>query len=452
MFSICSQQENHMSPSPRKPDEVEATFSLVPGLYLVGSMERGVTIYSQQVRAHNLAWALHDLRRQRSDRVAIVGGGIAGLTMAACTMCLNRQVQITLFEKSWDLCPFQQGADTRWVHPRIYDWPFAGSRAPSASLPVLDWSEGRASDVARTVLREFGRYAQAFADTEPQLTVYLGLRHFQVTAGNCEISWIGHKAIRHDEYFHLGKSEGRSEKFDIIVLATGFGAETTVPEYRKESYWRNEQLGQPPLDGGQRRYLISGFGDGALVDLCRLTIERFRQDTIVYELFDEVLDHIEAYFAEALTELGVNENVFDLLRENDNTRLRMAIDRLGNRIRKDTRVALHLLGRRREATTFPYIFGRYSSFFHRLIAYLLYRCGAFDLYFSELGAAVNQHDTDPSNVLCRYGADTTEHLKSLFVDADAVTPRLAEMKQRQLQSPNRYWIPGTFPHYSNEQV
>jgi len=38
------------------------------------------------------------------------------------------------------------------------------------------------------------------------------------------------------------KPEGRDEKFDIIVLATGFGAETTVPGYRKESYWRNEQL------------------------------------------------------------------------------------------------------------------------------------------------------------------------------------------------------------------
>jgi len=38
------------------------------------------------------------------------------------------------------------------------------------------------------------------------------------------------------------------------------------------AWFNNEQLGQPPLDGGQHRYLISGFGDGALVDLCRLTI------------------------------------------------------------------------------------------------------------------------------------------------------------------------------------
>lgn len=316
----------------------------------------------------------------------------------------------------------------------------------------MNWSEGRASDVARTVLREFGCYAQAFALTEARLTVYLGLRHFQVNAANSEISWIGHKAVRHDEFFHLTKPEGRDEKFDIIVLATGFGAETTVPGYRKESYWRNEQLAQPPLDGEQHRYLISGFGDGALVDLCRLTIERFRQDTIVYELFEEDLESVELHFGEALQFAGPDQNVFDFLVDNDNTRLRMARERLVNRIRKDTRVALHLLGHDKEVTRFPYIFGRHSSFLHRLIAYLLYRCGAFDLDFSELGAAVGRHNIDPANVLCRYGANTTGHLKSIFVDHDSVASRLTEMKELQQQKPTRFWIPGTFRHYSNQQV
>jgi hypothetical protein len=434
----------------QSPQDVEATFYMCPGLYLIGSMERGVTIYSQQVRAHNLAWALHELQRTREQtRIAIVGGGIAGLTATACMLCLNERVQMTLFERSWDLCPFQQGADTRWVHPKIYSWPFEGSRAPSASLPVLNWSEGRASDVARTVLREFGHYANAFANAEARLSVYLGLRNFKVNAADSEISWIGHKAVRQDEFFHLGRPEGGNEKFDIIVLASGFGGETIVPGYQKESYWRNEQLGQPQLDGQQHRYLISGFGDGALVDLCRLTIERFRQDTIVYELFAEDLERIESYFGEALNDLDADANVFDLLRENDNTRLLMPRERLANRIRKDTRVTLHLRGRDRGITRFPSIFGRRSSFLHRLITYLLYRCGAFDLDFSELDAAVSSRDVDPSNVLCRYGADTIGHLVSLFVDPDTVTGRLAEMEQRRLQKPNRFWIPGTFPHYSN---
>ncbi len=186
-----------------------------------------------------------------------------------------------------------------------------------------------------------------------------------------------------------------------------------------------------------------------MVDLCRLTIERFRQDTIAYELFEEDLETVELYFSQRLDDLGLDVNVFDLLRENDDRRLRMARERLANRIRKDTQVTLHLLGRDKDVTQFPQIFGRSSSFLHRLITYLLYRCGAFSLDFTELNAAVGRHNIDPSHVLCRYGADTIGHLKSLFVDPDTVTARLAEMKQSQSQKPDRFWTPGTFPHYSN---
>jgi len=438
-----------------KPDasNVEATFRVVPGLYLVGSLERGVTIYSQQIRAHNLAWALWDIQGRGGREVgsvAIVGGGITGLTMAACLLCLfGKHVSVTVFEQSWDLCPLQQGADVRWVHPRIYDWPSQGSRAPSASLPVLDWTEGRASDVARTILREFSFFAAAFANPQSRLSVYLGLRHFQIDPATLEISWVAHKTIRGEEFFHLGRPEGNTAKFDTIVLATGFGRETTLPAYRTESYWRNEQLGQPPFDGAQQRYLVSGFGDGALVDLCRLTIERFRQDTILYELFEPELEDAENYFERERKSLGYEANVFDLLQANEDTFLKKPRDRLSNRVRKDTRVTLHLRGAKKEVTNFPYIFGRFSSFSHRLMTYLLYRSGAFALDFSDLPEAILRHQVEPTNVLCRYGANTLEHLKSLFVDSSAVTKRLDEMKDEQLQAPRRLWTPGTFPHYSN---
>jgi hypothetical protein len=436
--------------------DVEAAFRVVPGLYVIGSLERGVTIYSQQVRAHNLAWALWDNQNKghrKVGKVAIVGGGITGLTMAASLLSLfERNITVTLFERSWDLCPFQQGADTRWVHPRIYNWPKAGSRAPSASLPVLDWTEGRGSDVARTIVDEFSKFASAFAKSDDGLTVYLGLRHFQIEESASKISWVAHKALRGDNFFHLDKPEGTTAKFDTIILAAGFGTETMLPGYRMESYWRNEQLGQPPLDGAQRRYLISGYGDGALVDLCRLTIERFRQDTIVYELFEGDLEEVESRFADAIHLLGREANVFDLLQDREDSLLRKAIERLGNRIRKDTRVTLHLRGRNNEATNFQYIFGAHSSFLHRLIAYLLYRCGAFAMDFSDLATAVSRHHVDASNVLCRYGANTLEHLQSFFVDPSTVAPRFVEMKAKQLQAPQRLWTPGTFPHYSNKQA
>jgi hypothetical protein len=110
---------------------------------------------------------------------------------------------------------------------------------------------------------------------------------------------------------------------------------------------------------------------------------------------------------------------------------------------------LHLLGRKSEVTTFSYIFDRYSSFLHRLITYMLYRCGAFALDFSDLPTAVSKHDIDPANVLCRHGANTIDNLKSLFAEPERVVLRLKQMQEKQEQPPERFWSPGTFPHYSN---
>ena len=108
-------------------------------LYLVGVFERGVTVYSQQVRALNLIWALVergvlacnlDENAARSDgrgSIAIIGGGFAGLTAAAALIKKDVDANITIFERRDTLLPLQHGSDTRWLHPRIYDWPADGS-------------------------------------------------------------------------------------------------------------------------------------------------------------------------------------------------------------------------------------------------------------------------------------------------------------------------------------
>jgi len=88
---------------------IEQTYRLCDGLYLLGMMERGVTLYNQQVRAHNLIWSLWELHRYGKrdiGKVAIVGGGAAGLTAAAALISgLGTSVSVTLFERLWDLCP-----------------------------------------------------------------------------------------------------------------------------------------------------------------------------------------------------------------------------------------------------------------------------------------------------------------------------------------------------------
>lgn len=255
---------------------VHAAFRLAEELFLVGSLERGVTVYGQQVRAHNLMWALRELDTDAGRGVAtiaIVGGGIAGLTAAACALKLFPDAKVTVFERNMDLCALQQGCDTRWLHPRIYDWPRYGSRAPSASLPVLNWVEGRASDVADTILRGFGRYVEEDRGrNRPRLWINLGVEHLRISATSRLIEWMGREGRPDGQFVRAGISVGARESFDRIILAAGFGndAVSLTP-----SYWRNERLAQPHLAGHVDSYVVSGYGDGGLIDLCRLTIERF---------------------------------------------------------------------------------------------------------------------------------------------------------------------------------
>lgn len=431
---------------------VEATFRVQPGLYLLGSLERGVTVYSQQLRAHNLVWALWELHRRKEtniNRIAIVGGGIAGLTAAACFLSLfNKNVSVTVFEQLWDLCPLQQGADNRWLHPRIYEWPANGSRAPGASLPVLNWSEGRASDVARTIISEFRRFCDAFAQPEERFSLLLGLRHFRINATKSEIEWVANRAKRSGAFFHIGDAEGKSAVFDTILLAAGFGLETLSLDYPTESYWRNEQVGQPVLDGGRQNFIVSGFGDGALVDLCRLTIERYRQDTILYELFPHDLEKVEERLAERWRDRGAGSNAFEFFSDVEEDILGLAKKELSERIRKDTRVALHISGKNSHVKTFSYIFGPYSSFLNRMMLFLLYRCGALSISLTDLETAVRRHGTPRANVLCRYGADSLTHIRAMFADVHSIEERLVSLKECQEQKPQRIWEPGTFPHYS----
>jgi hypothetical protein len=97
---------------------VADTFKVNDRIFLIGSLEPGLTVFNQQVRAHNLVWALWELSQNgefSSRDIAIVGGGITGLTAAACFVSRFENVQITLFEQRWDLCPLQQGSDSRWL-------------------------------------------------------------------------------------------------------------------------------------------------------------------------------------------------------------------------------------------------------------------------------------------------------------------------------------------------
>src|SRR5260221_14318840 len=104
-------------------------------LYSIGPFfKRGLTVFKQQVRALNLIHAIHTAGSSPNRRMAIIGGGVAGVTAASAALALGWTVD--LFEQRPVLCHLHRGCDTRWLHPHIYDWPQPGSGDPYAGLPL----------------------------------------------------------------------------------------------------------------------------------------------------------------------------------------------------------------------------------------------------------------------------------------------------------------------------
>ena len=438
-----------MTKIPTSADALEA-FRLAPGVHLIGLMERGVTIYNQQVRAHNFAWALHHAREKEIDkprRIAIVGGGIAGLTTAVCI--LNKfpiSTTAVLFERRLDLCPIQQGADHRWIHPHIYDWPDEGSDRPSTGLPLMRWEAGRASDVVGRILEQFRVAHHKYTE---RIEVIVGAEHVKLSVPAKRVEWTGKRTRQIDGFYSVNYGQGNAEVFDEIVLAVGFGLEIAPDDRVNTSYWRNEQVSQPILGSSANRILVSGYGDGALTDLFRLTIERFKQESILREIFADAA----AQKAAEVTLRKIKEakkpapDLFAAFEQQFGGAVDMS-KRLSHRLRKDTRVYLHLGGPNGKNTSIVDAFGGASSFLNRFMLFLLFRCGAFVPVFGKLEKNIVALNIDASNVLCRHGTSTQQDFAQILMGSEADIKRqmdlLDQIRSDQRQSPQPWFSPGFF--------
>jgi hypothetical protein len=196
-----------------------------PQLYILGAYAKRVTIYSQQVRAINLVDAIHHYRSRLDGlRVAVVGGGIAGLTAAA--QALEYRARVWIFEQTANFISIQSEADHRWVHPHLYEWPYEarGRLEDSADLPVLDWEAQTAKELSRTLLAKWATIVEKHNTSvqEHRSTAVTGIT---ATPDSIRLEWSD----------VANKSAG-SGSFDIVILALGYGLEPDAAG--QNSYWR----------------------------------------------------------------------------------------------------------------------------------------------------------------------------------------------------------------------
>ncbi len=197
--------------------------------FFIGPFESGITIFKQQTRALNLLYALHESKRITANtKIAVVGGGVAGITAAAAAVALGSDVY--LFEHRPILLHLQHGCDTRWVHPHIYEWPDPGSNEPYAGLPLLDWRESTASEIVEQLLTEFTHIAKSEST----------LLHIHQGAS---VSLVGPLRVKWEH--SLATPYNREMEFDMVIFAVGFGVERGVDRDDTPSYWRNDSINQP---------------------------------------------------------------------------------------------------------------------------------------------------------------------------------------------------------------
>lgn len=278
--------------------------------YLIGVYQDGITVYKQQIRALNIFHALVRTgvidRANTGYKIGVIGGGVAGLTFAAAS--LKAGMKVRLFEKEPVFLHMQHGCDIRTIHPNIYEWPDGNSFFPYADVPVLPWKHDTASNVAKQIIGEFEKVRldlekEAGHDAEEYFREYM----------NATVNEIANKQRDgQDKIVVKTRTSPRvTEYFDLLVFAVGYGVERGL---RADvlSYWRNDPFGQPFLTDGKGRkkhqiFIVSGVGDGGLMDLFRLTVlgfslSGFLQFLMTHAKYDRLVSKLAQVKAACLRE------------------------------------------------------------------------------------------------------------------------------------------------------
>jgi hypothetical protein len=259
---------------------------VAPSVFDLGGRFRPAAIRDQMLRARLLIDRAAEQHLFRTNRILVVGAGVAGVSAAfqaaryGVFSVIAEQNPRTAFGR-FVLC------SSRWVHPAYYDWPFDHWERDHLDGFPLQFKPGWPSQLAAK-----WRADLATLEVEGKAQVRYGVH-------------ITEDCIRHGSgpvEARLGK-KNEFEPYDLVIHCEGPGIEDCgAGGYRGFEFFQTDPFGEPALglpEGVTPRVLISGGGDGALQDFIRISSGESTAGSLLRKLFPESGTPLERRIATA---------------------------------------------------------------------------------------------------------------------------------------------------------
>jgi hypothetical protein len=451
-------------------------------VYQIGCQSVPLNFASQQLRAFKLTWALDTEGLIKDKKIAVIGGGLAGLT--AGIVCLIKDAKdVTLYERSHELMALQHGTLHRYVHPMIFRWPKDEAK-DETDFPILNWEAGNADTIRKKILFEIDTLLNdcSFHRNEKNFYIHrLGsdVRQLLSIGNKIELTAEAQESIQVDsrkkelhvlegggEYLPVGIARNYQNKYDVVIVAVGYGLERKKPEVPFHSYWQLDTFAQPTIrDTLPRRWLVSGIGDGGLIDVIRLILYDIDQENLTTILLSEnifgdkgeIILKIDTFTKNWISDERLFNNEWEsqfkdfkhTLLEKDNSlqnnllnsryiideneislKIQQNFDELLFKYNKVSQTLKKFLQRFRRTDTVVYLNGTTelpyelgASLFNRFLIYLLrrdcslrYRCGRLDIVSSKSDSYqvtfkkehpdISDEILEVDDIVIRHGADS----------------------------------------------
>lgn len=240
------------------------------GVYVIGSFDHRITFYAQQSRALTLIRALFETRGLKAGQhVAVVGGGASGVTAAVAAA--SKGCEVTLYEAGDAILHLQASCEHRYIHPHLYDWPQEGSDNDDAGLPLVNWH----ASTAKGVVEQIRKGVETFVTGNSRLRVRTGSKISRLYQRSKDIDARRVRVV--------GNEGDIDDDFHVVIVAVGFGSDAkSVSNIVTPSYWHTDGL--EGTGGSRADILVSGAGDGGLIDVARACIQNFDHARLLTEV------------------------------------------------------------------------------------------------------------------------------------------------------------------------